>query len=587
MIRSKIISTFFLLSVLCFGEIPEKISYQGKITDPGGIAIDGNHSMSFWLFDDSSGGSILWTESHPSVEIEKGLFRVVLGEYNPIDVDFDGDYYLAIAIDHEMLTPRIELTSEAYAFRAKYADSLSYSITSPRDTLIAEWDSIRNVPHGLDDGDDIIGIEDTMIAYWDMIRNIPACFADGSDDDDISNDVIGTLYDVNISSPSNDEVLRYDYSSGKWENSAVTVIGTGLPVIADNYIIVELDDGLNDQQRALRLQSAYNIAMSMASSAYDRVTIIVPPGRYNFADSGFHLTNDFIDIIGLTNDPEAQVIYGNPIGDFEPVLRQSAGDIRLMNLHIASESSSWGTAYKPEGSYVNTIIKNCRFTTVGFATMDFDAMYSGTYIDCICGRFSFGHSAGSVANGTFIDCRCGSGSFAGSGGTASGTFIRCEGGEGSFGGERGNVSGYFRDCSGGDQCFGHYNGCNITGTFINCTAGEASFGGGDSERFSGYITGKFINCIAEDFSFGYNMQVTGEFRNCHAGNNSFASGEHAIAAGKFYHCTGGTYSFGGDDADASGGEFYFCSGKGASFGIEGTPSPFFRCCDRNGVWLND
>jgi len=48
----------------------------------------------------------------------------------------------------------------------------------PKDTFIAYWDSIRNIPNDIADGDDI----DTIKADWNNIKNMPSDFADGVDD---------------------------------------------------------------------------------------------------------------------------------------------------------------------------------------------------------------------------------------------------------------------------------------------------------------------------------------------------------------------------------------------------------------------
>jgi hypothetical protein len=112
----------FLLTITAHAAIPQKINYQGYLTDPQGTAIDGNVSMVFAIYSQISGGTALWTETQ-TVTATDGVFSVNLGSVNSIDLPFDTPYYLGITVgsDNEM-TPRQALTSVGYAFRAKEAD---------------------------------------------------------------------------------------------------------------------------------------------------------------------------------------------------------------------------------------------------------------------------------------------------------------------------------------------------------------------------------------------------------------------------------------------------------------------------------
>jgi hypothetical protein len=104
--------------------IPQKINYQGYLTDPQGTAIDGTVSIVFSIYSSSSGGTALWSETR-TVTVTDGVFSVDLGNTTPLNLPFDTLYYLGITIgsDSEM-TPRQPLTSTGYAFRAKEADSV-------------------------------------------------------------------------------------------------------------------------------------------------------------------------------------------------------------------------------------------------------------------------------------------------------------------------------------------------------------------------------------------------------------------------------------------------------------------------------
>jgi len=116
-----------ILSILpstAYTAIPQKINYQGYLTDPQGIPIGDTVSIAFSIYSQASGGMALWTETR-SVTLTDGLFSVDLGNSTPITLPFDTQYYLGVRIgsDSEM-TPRQPMTSVGYAFRAKEAYSV-------------------------------------------------------------------------------------------------------------------------------------------------------------------------------------------------------------------------------------------------------------------------------------------------------------------------------------------------------------------------------------------------------------------------------------------------------------------------------
>lgn len=115
----------FAFSILSYGAVPQMINYQGKITTPGGALVDTTVQMIFTIYDDSTGGNVLWTETQDSVVVQKGVFSVLLGSEGSIpDSAFTGEVrYLGVKVgaDAEM-SPRKVIASVAYAFRAGTAD---------------------------------------------------------------------------------------------------------------------------------------------------------------------------------------------------------------------------------------------------------------------------------------------------------------------------------------------------------------------------------------------------------------------------------------------------------------------------------
>lgn len=96
------------------------ISYQGHLTDDGGNPITGSPSITFSIYDGA--GVSKWTESHASVQVDDGLFSVMLGSQTalPYSIFTGEDLYLGISIgeDAEIL-PRTLLASTPGAVVSK------------------------------------------------------------------------------------------------------------------------------------------------------------------------------------------------------------------------------------------------------------------------------------------------------------------------------------------------------------------------------------------------------------------------------------------------------------------------------------
>jgi hypothetical protein len=111
--------------------INQQITFQGKVVNKtdGTNVTDGNYNFTFSVYNVSSGGSALWTDTYNSgssagqVAVTSGIFRVNLGEQAtplPGSIDFDTDtLYLGVNFngDGEM-SPRVRLTAVSQAFNA-------------------------------------------------------------------------------------------------------------------------------------------------------------------------------------------------------------------------------------------------------------------------------------------------------------------------------------------------------------------------------------------------------------------------------------------------------------------------------------
>ncbi len=108
--------------------IPTMINYQGFLTDQNGQALNGSKQITFTLYSDSiSTASIVWgEETHAAVNVENGLFNVLLGSIDTLTAaDLAGERYLGIrvGVSEPEMTPRLRFASTAYSMWTEEANN--------------------------------------------------------------------------------------------------------------------------------------------------------------------------------------------------------------------------------------------------------------------------------------------------------------------------------------------------------------------------------------------------------------------------------------------------------------------------------
>ena len=126
------LALFLLLSTVTFA-IPNSITLQGKLTNANGVSQVGTFNFTFRIYDSYTNGNVLWELPDYNITTDaNGVYDVILGNIN---LSFADAYYLGITVraDNES-SPRINLTSSPYAFRANVSEALnanaSYTVSN-------------------------------------------------------------------------------------------------------------------------------------------------------------------------------------------------------------------------------------------------------------------------------------------------------------------------------------------------------------------------------------------------------------------------------------------------------------------------
>lgn len=131
-------------------------TYQGRLTDSTGLALTGNYPITFKLYSVASGGSELWSESWPAVDVQNGLFQVLLGSITPLTPDLVTNHnslWLGVQVggDAEMM-PRVQLGSVPFAMQSLVVPTGAITTTMLADGAVTSAKLAPVVKMAQDDG---------------------------------------------------------------------------------------------------------------------------------------------------------------------------------------------------------------------------------------------------------------------------------------------------------------------------------------------------------------------------------------------------------------------------------------------------
>jgi len=119
-----------LMVVSASAQVPFLLHYQAKVAKADGTPLDGpGYTVSFTLWDAAVGGMNLWSQTITGVEMNKGVFHVLLGgagSTRPLsELAWDRPYYLEVGITGvAQFTDRTPIVSVPFAFRAQDANTV-------------------------------------------------------------------------------------------------------------------------------------------------------------------------------------------------------------------------------------------------------------------------------------------------------------------------------------------------------------------------------------------------------------------------------------------------------------------------------
>lgn len=108
--------SFLLMSSLALAAIPKYVTVQGRLTDVNDVPVpSGSYLFNFTIWNDPTAGTLIWTDQF-NAPVSNGVFNIELGRNAQLNIPFDQPYFLEVRVGGNLLTPRVNFTSAAYAF---------------------------------------------------------------------------------------------------------------------------------------------------------------------------------------------------------------------------------------------------------------------------------------------------------------------------------------------------------------------------------------------------------------------------------------------------------------------------------------
>lgn len=161
---------------------PSLLLYQGRLTDISGNPLVGPVSLTVALYTAASGGTPLWTETHPSVTLTvDGVYNVLLGNLVafPATAFSEPDRWLGTAVNGGAeMTPRMRIASVPFALEANRLNGRRSTDFEP---IGAAAIAVASVQSQLKGNDASPPNEGSNQVHWNNLYGVPAGFADGVD----------------------------------------------------------------------------------------------------------------------------------------------------------------------------------------------------------------------------------------------------------------------------------------------------------------------------------------------------------------------------------------------------------------------
>ena len=120
-----VLIVLFVAMNISYATIPKLITVEGQLKNSTtNEPLNETYNLTFSVWDAQTGGTSLFTETHVTNPDRFGIFQVLLGSKNTLDLAFDQQYYLQTEVNSTTLSPRHKMTSAGTGYRTNTAEDL-------------------------------------------------------------------------------------------------------------------------------------------------------------------------------------------------------------------------------------------------------------------------------------------------------------------------------------------------------------------------------------------------------------------------------------------------------------------------------
>ena len=232
-----VVSMMFFLPHIGFAQQPRMLSYQGILTDSQQEPMpNATYTITFSLYSTANGGTPLWTETN-QVQTQTGVFDVTLGQFAPLALPFDAQYWLGITLQGKPeMTPRIALVSAPYSMNSLQS-SISSALTSDAKGAVLSLNNLTGNLSLQGTGTTSVTQAGNTITISTVQQNQTITAEDNSIIVTNPNGSVTTLRagiiplkNIASGNASSDEILRFDGTNWKPGKESIYSAGNGISV---------------------------------------------------------------------------------------------------------------------------------------------------------------------------------------------------------------------------------------------------------------------------------------------------------------------------------------------------------------------
>ncbi len=508
---------------------PRLLNYQGFMTDTLGNPINDSFDILFRIYDASSAGNLLWSETQMELPIIKGIFHVLLGNAAaiPDSVFTKGtDRWLELRFNSQTLSPRTRIVSAPYAYTATYSDTSAYArLLQGKDTTALDG---RYVNEG-----------QVNSIFTQMV-----------------NDTAVTMVKIARAGASTNQVI-------KWTGTAWQP-GTDASG-ADNdwtYLVSDGADTTLQMGGSWGLARPGNVLFGNADSTHVNFGVACTTGT-----SGQN--NKYCVVVGGFNNNASNIgasvgggMYNTNIGDYAVL---GGGGYNLASGNNTTLCGGWNNTTSGPSATVVGGLNNIASGNAAFVGGGSSNVASGGYATVVGGTADTASGGYATVVGGYHNVASGSHSSVGGGYTNT---VKAAYG-GIFTGYR-NLAGDAWDDTASVIASGFYN--RVTGKFGFIGGGKNDSANGDFAAVAGgysNLAGDAVDDTAAVVGGGYDNSSLGRYSSVLGGRNNKASGYCSIAASGVGNNADSAYSTVSGGANNTAGKIYATVGGGIANWVGG------------------